>query len=560
MDVSIEPATAGAASPAELIVRQFRQILLWPLQLIPLKAGAQIHKYWELLESFQNEDGPVWRELTDEFPDDAAALTERHYREFVTFLPRAQRFLYGERTSRTGRTGYGESPIRIYRRQDIRAVRVVLRPGDAPIELAVAHADLYFFFDVDIVILVFELSCSDLPLASAQEFVHRFGRAYPAGWTEAGEAEKCPARVEWLDAGGQVLAVSDFASRLKFIASVCRHTAPAIAEHWEFLLQPMCPHHGERTGPLRFRQLEYYRMPSMVYLAVDDPCALAQADCVRFALSAASKEHAGLPYSQSYLRDFEHHYAYDRYHDPGRGGECADTRILCTGHNFVAVGDAHQTAYTDPERGFLSQFRHQIFLLGLIAHFHRAAMLMVSDRLMTIISRLDISDIASVREFRREIRQTQEIFLRFTHRYWFSEVSDQPMAHDLFHMWSHNLSLNKLHADLREELQDMLNYLDSDMMRRQSTAIVRLTVVTVMSILGTVTTGVLGMNVFDEAAKPWHYRLSLVALALIGTIFITYIVLRRSQPLAHFFETVADTRVTLRRQLNALRAVFWERR
>ena len=68
-------------------------------------------------------------------------------------------------------------------------MRVVLRPGDAPIELAVAHADLYFFFDVDIVILVFELSCSDLPLASAQEFVHRFGRAYPAGWTEAGEAE-----------------------------------------------------------------------------------------------------------------------------------------------------------------------------------------------------------------------------------------------------------------------------------------------------------------------------------------------------------------------------------
>lgn len=557
MDVSIDPA--AAASSSQMMVRQFRQILLWPLQLMPLKTDAQIHKYWELLESLQNAEGPVWRELTDELPDDPKDLAERHYREFVTFLPRAQRFLYGERASRTGRKGYGDSPIRIYRRQDIRAVRVVLRPGDAPIELTVAHADLYFFFDVDIVILVFELSCNDLPLAAAQEFMHRFGRGYPAGWNEAGEAEKCPARVEWLDAEGRVLAVSDFANRKKFVASVCRHTAPAIAAHWEFLLQPMCPHHGERTDPLRFRQLEYYRMPSMVYLAVDDPCALAQADCVRFALSAASKEQAGLPYSQNYLRDFEHHYAYDRYHDPGRGGECADTRILCTGHNFVAVGDAHQAAYTDPERGFLSQFRHQVFLLGLIAHFHRAAMLMVSDRLMTIISRLDINDIASVRDFRRDIRQTQEIFLRFTHRYWFSQVSDQPMAHDLFHMWSHNLSLNKLHADLREELQDMLNYLDSDMMRRQSTAIVRLTVVTVMSILGTVTTGVLGMNVFDEAAKPWHYRMALVIFSLVGTSFITYIVLRRSQSLAHFFESVADTRVTLRRQWNALRAVFWER-
>ena len=104
MDVSIEPAAADTG-PAQPTVRHFRQILLWPLQLMPLKAGAQIHKYWELLESFENEDGPVWRELTDEFPEDAAALTERHYREFVTFLPRAQRFLYGERASRTGRTG-----------------------------------------------------------------------------------------------------------------------------------------------------------------------------------------------------------------------------------------------------------------------------------------------------------------------------------------------------------------------------------------------------------------------------------------------------------------------
>jgi hypothetical protein len=559
MDASIELASANAAYPTQPMVRQFRQILLWPLQLMPLKEGAQIQNHWELLERLQNQDNPVWRKLTDEFPDNAAAFAERHYREFVTFLPRAQRFLYGERAPRTGRSGYGESPIRIYRRQDIRAMRVVLQPGDAPIVLAVAHADLYFFFDVDVVILVFELSGSDLPLAVAQEFVYRFGRAYPAGWSEAGEAENCPARVDWLDADGRVLAVSDFANRLKFVTSVCRHIAPAVAEHWEFLLQPMCPHHGERPDLLRFRQLEYYRMPAMVYLAVDDPCALTQADYVRFALSVSPQRRAGLPYSQHFLRDFDQRYAYDRYHDPGRGREWADTRILCTGHNLVAVGDAHQMVYTDPERGFLSQFRHQFFLLGLIAHFHRATMLMVSDRLMTIITRLDIGDAATVREFRREIRQTQEIFLRFTHRYWFSEVSDQPMARDLFRMWSDHLSLKHLHADLREEIQDMLNYLDSDMLRRQSATIVRLTVVTMMSILGTVTTGVLGMNVFAEAESHWLYKLGLVAFALAGTTLITYVVLRRSLSLARFLETIADTRCTLRRQWNAFKAVFWER-
>lgn len=558
MDASSEH-TGAEISPAQPIVRQFRQVLLWPLQLIPLKAGSQTHNYWEMLEQLQDKNNPVWHELTDEFPDDASAFAERHYREFVSFLPRAQRFLYGERASRAGRSGYGESPIRIYRRRDIHAIRVVLRRGDVPVELAVAHADLYFFYDVDVVILVLELSAADLPLTVAQEFVHRFGRAYPAGWSADGEAENCPARVEWLDAGHRVLAASDFADRVKFITSVCHNTAPALAEHWEFLLQPMCPHHSEQPGPLRFRQLEYYRMPLMVYLALDDPCALSQADYTRLALAVAPQQRAGLPYSQRFLSDFDQRYAYDRYHDPERGPEWANTRILCTGHNLVAVGDAHRPVYTDPDRGFLSQFRHQIFLLGLIAHFHRATMLMIADRLMTIITRLNVNDAPTVRDFRHDIRQTQEIFLRFTHRYWFSEVSDQPMARDLFRLWSDHLSLKRLHADLREEIQDMLNYLDSDMLRRQSTTIVRLTVVTMMSILGTVTTGVLGMNIFAEAETHWLNKVAIVAFVLIGTTLLTYVVLRRSQPIARFLEAVADTRSSLRRQWRAFWGIFWDR-
>ena len=42
MDASIELTAADAAYPSQPMVRQFRQILLWPLQLMPLKEGAQI--------------------------------------------------------------------------------------------------------------------------------------------------------------------------------------------------------------------------------------------------------------------------------------------------------------------------------------------------------------------------------------------------------------------------------------------------------------------------------------------------------------------------------------
>ena len=38
------------------LVRQFRQILLWPLQLMPLKEGAQIQEYWDLLATSGADD------------------------------------------------------------------------------------------------------------------------------------------------------------------------------------------------------------------------------------------------------------------------------------------------------------------------------------------------------------------------------------------------------------------------------------------------------------------------------------------------------------------------
>ena len=45
------------------LVRTFHQILLWPLQLLPLKEGSQIHHHWELLEK---DAGRIWKEVDDE--------------------------------------------------------------------------------------------------------------------------------------------------------------------------------------------------------------------------------------------------------------------------------------------------------------------------------------------------------------------------------------------------------------------------------------------------------------------------------------------------------------
>lgn len=96
-----------------------------------------------------------WREEVEEYTGhDVDGFQERHYNEFVSFLPYVQRFLYGEGRSRKqadGRPGMEcNSPMRTFRRGDIAAVQLVARPGDAPVTLSVADCDLYFFYDVDV--------------------------------------------------------------------------------------------------------------------------------------------------------------------------------------------------------------------------------------------------------------------------------------------------------------------------------------------------------------------------------------------------------------------------
>src|SRR5882724_11013776 len=213
-------------------VRHLRQILLWPLRLIH-PAGIASKRPWDLLEAMANTS--PWREVIDEYTGEVARFHERHYHEFVTFLPYVQQFLYGEgRSRRTAGDQGAESPMRVFRRNDVAAVRVQARTDSAAVTLDVVHVDLYFFYDVDVVLLNVEIKANDLELSQAQELLYRFGRGYPSGWDAHGNA---------------------------FLAFVQHQRAPRIAAHWAWLLEPLVPDHSEREGALRYRQIEYYRMP-----------------------------------------------------------------------------------------------------------------------------------------------------------------------------------------------------------------------------------------------------------------------------------------------------------
>ena len=248
--------------------------------------------------------------------------------------------------------------------------------------------------------------------------------------------------------------------------------------------------------------------------------------------------------------EFEKRFCQDRFWTDSAAGP--NTRFMCTGNAFTVVGDNASPFFMDADRGVLAQFRHQYFLVFLIAHLHRAALLVFSEVLVDAVNDLDIRNDNSVRRFKRRIRANFETFLRFTHRYWFHELSERPHVQAMYRLCSNHLRNDGMYDNVRDEIKEMSHYLDSDSQRRQSNTVVRLTVITILGLIATVTTGYFGMNIIAFGEGAWFERAlhGLVATSVfIGLILFA---VARSKRLSDFLEALSDERLTLGGKIRTL--------
>ena len=105
--------------------------LVWPLQIELRSLTGTREQHREIFDRYRTMH--PWERVDDEFVTDPSRFNERHYREFVSFLPYVQRVLYGE--GRSGRDDTGDGPVRVYRRKDIAKLRLTLGPGQLPITI-----------------------------------------------------------------------------------------------------------------------------------------------------------------------------------------------------------------------------------------------------------------------------------------------------------------------------------------------------------------------------------------------------------------------------------------
>ena len=532
----------------EKIVREFHHTLLWPVQLRPLKrdASAGVVHYWETLK---RHPGP-WTYVDDPLliNDDTCVIG---YEEFVYFLPYVQRFLYGVGDEGAGR----QSSLHVFNRHDIKQAKIQLRPDETAITLDVLRTRLYFFYDIDVALIVLEVAGNNLPLPDVVDIMDRFGRPYAPAWDAAMHGAHSPDKVTFLGESGAVLAESDYRDQSRYLSLVRNSRQTPISKHWEYLLQPMHPAYaapapGARAG-LRYTQLENKRIPAMSYLTFDDPRVLSRGDMVRIGFATKWGESSTLPFAEPFLVDFERENCYDRYWETNANPQGMDTRYFFCGLSFAAI-----TRVGPGSDILLRQFRHQFYQIGLIANFHKAALLSLSNRFSRAVERLNVRDFESVKNFKRDVRQTLEVFLRFNHRYWFHEISNQVQASDFFKYWSRELDSVALYAEVREEARDINEYLDADRMRKQTDNAMRLTVVSSCGMVGTVATGFLGMNLYSHSDLPISYKVIIFLAVFVPTTMLALYTVVVSKRLANFMESMASEGLTWREKFAQFRQIW----
>jgi len=470
---------------------------------------------WKGAENIHEPDRIAGKDLDEE------ALKRIRYQAYNYFHPFVRSFWYDSNL------------VKRFRHRKLNTLRTQFFGWSAPIEFD-AVADLYHFLP-DIGVLVLHLKAKKrLPLRQAQDCLDRLRRIYPP-CIRFDQDKENPAKnsefpghfpdlVELLDADNKPIGhyanghIADLLARAKECEEkqTCsdENNRPAhqllthshiLAGHWAALLEPL------GTNDYQVQQLGDDRAALASKINLFPAKEIPLIDCIDrgnqirlcFADAAGSDR---LPYAQRYLAQFEERFCYDRFWY--RDGESRESpsRIMNCGYAFTYLGAGDDGYFTNEFDGAPVAFRHIYVPMSIIAHFQKAALLVASRRLADL-SPYDHK--GKPQELDSVVFEAmEENFIAFTQTYWFNEITPQEQGIELFDMWRRELRLPVLYQEHRQELQDIVAFINGREEARQTRAATNLNwfalVFALISVglafLG-VLTGVMGMNPLPEDAE-----------------------------------------------------------
>lgn len=276
----------------------------------------------------------------------------------------------------------------------------------------------------------------------------------------------------------------------------------------------------------------------MSWIAVDDPVAISRGDWMRLCFADPPGTDR-LPYAERFMKNFERDFCYDRFWyrvydkpcDLPDSGDAA-SRILNCGYAFSYVGSAKDGYFMNEKNGTRPTFENIYVEMGLIAHFQKAALLSFSERLTDMVERVEapvekkgikqraidlchwlgyprstqvkIKDQAIKMPDAKDVQKFYDDFVEFTQVFWFDEISPQEQGREIFQKWREKLRIEELYCDVRQQLQDLVEYVELLNARKLSHASLRLnSIVFIFAVFSlaisilTLIAGLYGMNNFS---------------------------------------------------------------
>ncbi len=490
---------------SDIEITSFRQILLLPLTLAGSddRISDTVHDF---AKTMQDQHG--WTEEMDHLAHLGPANDKSAFAEFVYFHGYIQDFLYDRRDLDAANDGEHDA-LRLFRRADPGQLKVSVNiAGDAlgesgpvriDVALPIARMHLYLF-ELGVATLVVEVALERDPkvrisgrehpmsLAHAQALQNALRRIYPPYFKQqhidmdaAENIPEYPASLSW--SGGANVA------RLKpseWIAQVADHRRNPMDAVWRSVLDPLpIEKSSSDTGP-RWRQIIDERIPSMIYIGARDGSCIDRDDFVR--LCFLDDPGRGDPYARSFLRGFERKHCYDR-HWYGRYG----TRYMFSGYSMVMFGTGDPADQHDIFHHVLAEhFRRHYFQMGLLIQLQFAALLSLSQRVSEAVKDKRARGRA---EFRRRMLAIEDEVLAFEQRYWFTQVSNQLQAREVYDLWLGNTGVVNIYDEVRAQVRAANAYLDAREQEKQTSASTRLSIVATFGAIVGVSLAFLGMNV-----------------------------------------------------------------
>jgi hypothetical protein len=295
------------------------------------------------------------------------------------------------------------------------------------------------------------------------------------------------------------------------------------------------------------------RMVVYTYLAVDPsslPSGFADSEECQVLLSRmlyVDRGGSGFRYDPAFTRAQMERQVYRRWSHQG-------TYYGFTGYsNITATLGAFDCDEHQLREGFLihRMFDGRYYLMALVALFYRAALLDFSERTALVSKHLYL-DQEDGRLSRENIRLASDLradFLHFSNCWHFDELANKDEEIEHFAMQCREYRIGALKKEIEEAIEKLNASLHNFYQRRNTEAVNRLAVLSLMLGAGVVITGFFGMNfgrgfarLFFEpepASLAFHYAaMGLVAVVALGAItFGFYVVVRNWKD---YWETLAS--------------------